>query len=231
MGGGVYVYESRILTTTHTIIGDNDAVSAPDCHGTIQSQDYNLIEDDTLCQIDGVTTHNITGQDPVLARLDDYGGPTSTRWLDFGSPAIDAGASTCNDTAGSPLTHDQRGGDYLRPENGNCDIGAIEVQWHDLSVSIAGTGDGSVLIHPSARNCTTGTCTEAFTETTIITLTASVGAETTFVGWDSSDPCASVTGEVCSFTMDADYSVTATFDAIPVDSFPLFLPLVILGGE
>ncbi|MCB9420636.1 MAG: hypothetical protein H6667_12585 [Ardenticatenaceae bacterium] len=57
--------------------------------------------------------------DPLLGVLADNGGPTETRALSSGSPAIDAG----NNLA-CPAT-DQRG--ITRPQGGGCDIGAYEL--------------------------------------------------------------------------------------------------------
>ncbi len=68
---------------------------------------------------------SITGVDPLLAELNDNGGPTPTRALLFNSPAVDAGGTGC------PAL-DQRG--EPRPFDGNgtgaalCDIGAFEAQ-------------------------------------------------------------------------------------------------------
>ena len=96
-----------------------------DCSGTIVSQGYNLIQTPTDCTITGNTTGNITGVDPGLGELRDNGGPTFTRALLPGSPAIDAGTN-----ASCPAT-DQRG--VVRPAEGNgdgaatCDIGAFEL--------------------------------------------------------------------------------------------------------
>jgi hypothetical protein len=56
--------------------------------------------------------------DPLLGALADNGGPTQTRALNTGSPAIDAGNS-----GACPAT-DQRG--VSRPQGGGCDIGAYE---------------------------------------------------------------------------------------------------------
>jgi hypothetical protein len=60
-----------------------------------------------------------------LAALADNGGPTMTRALMLGSPAIDAGnPSGCTDSSAVMLTIDQRGGP--RPLGSRCDIGAFE---------------------------------------------------------------------------------------------------------
>ena len=60
----------------------------------------------------------MTGTDPKLAALADNGGPTFTRALMPGSPAVGAG-----DDNGCPGT-DQRG--VARPQGASCDIGAYE---------------------------------------------------------------------------------------------------------
>ena len=63
---------------------------------------------------------NLIGVDPRLGPLASNGGPTATHALLPGSPALDAGA-----LSGCPAT-DQRG--VARPQNGRCDIGAVEAQ-------------------------------------------------------------------------------------------------------
>jgi hypothetical protein len=55
--------------------------------------------------------------DPLLAPLDDYGGPTLTMLPLSGSPAIDAGGATT-------LTFDQRG--FTRVVGARVDIGSVE---------------------------------------------------------------------------------------------------------
>jgi CSLREA domain-containing protein len=102
------------------------------CGGRLTSQGYNLIQNPSGCTIAGDTTGNRLNLDPKLGPLQDNGGPTMTRALLIGSPAIDAGnpatpgsaASTCPPT-------DQRA--VVRAQDGNgdgrnrCDIGAFEV--------------------------------------------------------------------------------------------------------
>jgi hypothetical protein len=214
MGGGIFTDDLSLgISLTHTILGDNSAITGMDCHGTLISLDYNLIENTIACTVDGTTDNNITGQDPDLAALKDNGGPTLTHYLTASSPAIDAGDTTCYDIQGNPLTTDQRGVGYNRPENGSCDIGALEVQTFDLAVTLAGTGSGTVNVNPPGTDCSS-TCNQFYTEGEVITLTATADANSTFAGWDKSGPCSAETGTVCSFRMDGDYNVTATFDSL-----------------
>jgi hypothetical protein len=103
--------------------------------------------------------HNITGGDPLLGPLQDNGGPTFTRALLNGSPAIDAGdgcvteITHCNDPDLPQLTTDQRGTGFPRSlddplyvnatgSNG-IDIGAFEATPRPpmtLNVSPGSTG-------------------------------------------------------------------------------------------
>jgi hypothetical protein len=134
-GGGIRIAFGTVSFQNTIIAGNlNNAGSGtihPDCSGTFDSLDYNLIQDTTGCTINGQTAHNLTGVDPLLGPLQDNGGPTLTHALTAGSPAIDAGDSSgCEDQNGEELITDQRG--FVRPVNGNaspdvvCDIGAYE---------------------------------------------------------------------------------------------------------
>jgi hypothetical protein len=68
----------------------------------------------------------ITGQDPKLGPLDDYGGPTKTHILLNDSPARDTGPDPVPVFTGN--TVDQRGTGFDRVVNGVVDMGAYEVQ-------------------------------------------------------------------------------------------------------
>lgn len=82
-----------------------------------------------------------------------------------------------------------------------------------LTVTTAGTGNGSVSSSPAAIACTrsqgseSGTCAAQITEGTAVTLTAQGAGTHLFTGW--SGDC-SGTG-LCQVTMSAARSVTATF--------------------
>ena len=144
-GGGLYSQstDGASFTFMNTLVGRNVAIGAGnDCFGTFTSGDYNLIEDTSACTINGATGNNVTGQNPQLGPLADNGGPTPTRALQVGSPAIDAGMTAF------PI--DQRG--FSRAD-GMDDIGAFEFGAQDdgllactttspLSFDFDGDGNG-----------------------------------------------------------------------------------------
>ena len=129
-GGGIWsVGNSRI---SNSIVAENTGGAAPDAAGSFESNGFNLIG-----RSDGSSGFTAIGDqtgtieaplDPKLGPLQDNGGPTWTRALLPGSPAIDAGIS-------ANLSTDQRGGvrthDYPdipnSPGGDGTDIGSFEV--------------------------------------------------------------------------------------------------------
>lgn len=128
-GGGVYVSLGAQLNMRNTILALNTASFSPDCfaNGTLNSLDYNLIGDTTNCAVSGTTVHNQSG-DPMVTPLAALGGPSRTRGLLAGSPALNNGnPATC-------LTTDQRG--IIRPLPTTCDIGAFEGMAYALDLPL-----------------------------------------------------------------------------------------------
>ena len=82
----------------------------------------------------------------------------------------------------------------------------------DLSVTKSGPGSGTVTSSPAGITCG-ATCTAGFTNGSVVTLTASPGAGSMFVGW--SGACSG--GGSCILTMDAAKSVTAAFNPVPAN--------------
>ncbi|MGD0885998.1 MAG: fibronectin type III domain-containing protein, partial [Thermodesulfovibrionales bacterium] len=80
-------------------------------------------------------------------------------------------------------------------------------QQYTLTTSKLGSGSGTVTSSPSGINCGTS-CAAAYTQSTIVTLTASPATGSTLTGW-SGGGCAG-TG-TCSLTLNANTTVTATF--------------------
>ena len=78
-----------------------------------------------------------------------------------------------------------------------------------LTVTLAGTGTGTVVSSPAGINCTTGSCTANFPANTEITLTETPGANSNFTGWTGCTGSAS-----CTFALTAAETITATFGPI-----------------
>jgi hypothetical protein len=118
-GGGISMTGGRARLDS-TILAGNTAPDGPDCSvpvNPVMSRGYNPIEDPSGCDVIGRTDLDLTGVDPLLGPLQDNGGPTETRALLAGSPALDAVVSRrlCRNP-------DQRG----EPRTDPCDIGAYE---------------------------------------------------------------------------------------------------------
>ena len=104
-GGGI-IQIGGPFTVRNTLVAGNSAGVSPDLNGTLISQGHNLIGDGTGGS--GFAGTDLVGTasnpiDPLLGPLANNGGPTPTRALLQGSPALDAG-----DNSGAPDT-DQRG--------------------------------------------------------------------------------------------------------------------------
>jgi len=110
----------------NTILAGNTAGSGPDAIGTLVSSDYNLIQNTNGITFTGTTTHNLLGQNPLLGRLADYGGPTLSMAPLPGSPVLDKGKSnTSSDQRLRPRPYD---GNLPNAGGGNgADIGSIEI--------------------------------------------------------------------------------------------------------
>ncbi|XWV24567.1 hypothetical protein QJ856_gp1224 [Tupanvirus deep ocean] len=148
LGGGIITQEIATTNVGNTIVAENSAPTSPDVNGIFISAGNNLIGDGTGSNfINGVNNDQvgtaITPIDPLLNPLGDYGGPTQTMTLQYGSSAIDAGS---NALIPGGIIYDQRGPGYQRIINEIVDIGAIEAN------TICYSGESSVL----TKNILTG---------------------------------------------------------------------------
>jgi hypothetical protein len=110
-GGGIWNYDVLSeVRIENTIVAGDSAPTGPDVHGQVSGDGHNLIGNSSGASgLDAMDMQNI---DPLLGPLADNGGPTLTRALLDGSPAIDAGLTA--------ETSDQRGA--VRPRDGNGDM-------------------------------------------------------------------------------------------------------------
>ncbi len=165
----------------------------------------------------GTITGSHLTADPLLGPLQDNGGPTQTMAPMPDSPAIDAGKAfgLSTDQSGQARPVDFSGVANAAGGDGS-DIGAFELQQactqptptqtcHTLTLSVAGTGSGTVTSSPPGISCP-GACEARFGGQ--VTLTATPAAGSTFAGW--SNGVCSGTG-ACTITMSSDETVSATF--------------------
>ena len=115
-----------VLTASNSILAGN---GPRDCGGILTSAGHDLIRNVDGCTIEGDTTGNVTGVDPLLGPLADNGGPTRTHAL-LGTAAVNAGNPAPVGSGGSACeSTDQRG--VTRPFGTACDIGAYESRCGD----------------------------------------------------------------------------------------------------
>ena len=126
------------LTLARTLVAGNTAPTGPEIvndwyyGGTVTADNHNLFGVDGTAGVEGFSPGATDIVPPAGVQLPDildptlahHGGPTLTHALVPGSPARNAGPRHCRDAQGQPLRQDQRG--VLRPQEGRCDIGAVE---------------------------------------------------------------------------------------------------------
>jgi len=118
------------------------------------------------------------------------GGSTFTGWSGSGC----SGTGTCSVTVASS-------------ESVTATFAAAVVVTNDtLTVTLAGTGQGTVVSTPAGIDCTSGTCTGSFPANTQITLTETAGLNSSFTRWTGCTGAGS-----CIFTLTSAETITATF--------------------
>lgn len=95
---------------------------------------------------------------------------------------------------------------------------------YDLSVSVskAGTGDGTVTSTPAGIDCGSA-CSATYSASTTVTLTATPAPGSAFDGW--SGGCAGT--NVCTFAGNTPVTVTATFSPVFVSPTPVSYTLTV----
>ncbi|MCC7376802.1 MAG: hypothetical protein IT581_19235 [Verrucomicrobiales bacterium] len=134
-GGGLFQSKGT-LSLAGVICAGNRSAGNPDAHGRLTSLARNLVQ--TPGTVSGMLSWDLTGADPLLGRLGEYGGTTPVLPLLVGSPALDRA-----DGAVIPST-DQRG--VGRPAGPAADLGSFELndavggQLRFSSMSVDGSG-------------------------------------------------------------------------------------------
>lgn len=132
-GGGIVSDKASGVVLSNTILATNTAGpgGAPDCKGAVTSRGHNLVGKPGGC--DFRAEGDLIGKDPKIGPLAPNDGPTRTRALLDGSPAIGAGSPKSADGKdGACAPADQRGVKrpqaYAGDKKPACDIGAYEAQ-------------------------------------------------------------------------------------------------------
>ncbi|MDH4184161.1 MAG: CSLREA domain-containing protein [Nitrospinota bacterium] len=193
------IYRSGSVSASNSIIAGNVGTLGNCGSGGITTNGYNIDSDGT-CGFTGVgDISNSTTILTYLGALANNGGPTMTRALLSGSPAIDMGS--CVNGA------DQRG--TARPQGSTCDMGAYEADQVLLTTAIGGPGAGTIT-GGFVTNCP-GVCSEYFMKNGVVSLTATATAPAVFFGWTGTGSCDGMVTNPCSVTMNAAKTATALF--------------------
>jgi len=102
--------------------------------------------------------------------------------------------------------------DDLAPANNSATQDTTVVQSFTLTVTKDGTGTGTISSDPSGIDCGL-VCSQKFASDTVVSLTATGSADSTFIGWGGA--CSGTDPNSCSVTLNAAQSVTATFNLTP----------------
>jgi uncharacterized repeat protein (TIGR01451 family) len=102
--------------------------------------------------------------------------------------------------------------DDLAPANNSATQDTTVVQSFTLTVTKDGTGGGTISSDPSGIDCG-GVCSQKFASDTVVSLTATGSADSTFIGWGGA--CSGTDPNSCSVTLNAARSVTVTFNLTP----------------
>ena len=213
-GGNLYKGSSAAsLTLTGSVVSDGTTGGGtpinPDLHGALAggltSSGYNLVK--TRGDSIGYIGSDLAdGTSPLLGALANNGGTTSTQLPQLSSPLLDTQAP-CQAT-------DQRG--FARPQGASCDIGLVEYRRFALSVTVNGSGSGTVSagalptpLGGAITNCAT-TCSATYDGETqpTVTLTATPNANQLFTGWGGA--CTG-TNPATTVSMTGAQACTATF--------------------
>jgi CSLREA domain-containing protein len=209
-GGALFNESGGTLNLLNVTVTNNTATGGGagglDTQNQTTSIRNSIIANNSVSNITGAFTdlgNNITSGDPLVGPLQDNGGPTFTRALQPGSPAIDAGddcvlTDTCSTAYGFSLTTDQRG--TTRPQSMHVDIGAYEetnvVAIYTLNYTAGANGSISGTTPQTVNSGSDGTA---------VTAVADAGYH--FVDWSDS----STANPRTDTNVTTDISVTANF--------------------
>lgn len=153
-GGGIANANGGTVLVQNTILaGSKAAAGGKDCHGTLTSNGYNIIQNVSGCEMTPAAGDQFT--DPKLTAFSNWGGLVAAYRPSAESPAIDHG-STDTTGAGACTAKDYRGirriADGDKDGVGRCDVGAMEVGAALLVAGSTTLGAGDAAIRKRMEN-------------------------------------------------------------------------------
>lgn len=157
---------------------------------------------------------------PYFFKYSATGWPRPTYALESGTLPDGVSLNSNGTLSGTPTTAGSYSGVVMatsgtKTQSQNFFIHVDEPEY-TLSVTLTGTGGGSITSTPQGTNptgiaCTSGTCSTTFPATTTVALLPTANAISSFAGW--AGDC-SGSGS-CTVTMDSQKAVTAIFNFTP----------------
>jgi hypothetical protein len=143
-------------------------------------------------------------------------GDCSESYPDGTSVTLTATAASGSTFAGWTNCDAPSGNQCTMTMNANKTVTAtFNVVMRTLTVTGAGTGSGTVtatgISCTITAGSTSGDCSESYPDGTSVTLTATAASGSTFAGWTN---CDAPSGNQCTMTMNANKTVTATFNIL-----------------
>lgn len=145
-----------------------------------------------------------TGEGTIMSYCHLVSGGYSNISLTFGGSVLDGSVHACGV---APDRVPNKMYNYVvskASSNPSC-LEAV-AQGPVLSVSKAGTGNGTVTSDPGGISCGSD-CSQSYTDGTVVTLSASPDSQSTFTGWSGDADCSDA-----SLTMSVNVSCVATFN-------------------
>ncbi len=122
--GGAYFENSFGATTdiNNSIIANNTAPLNPDLYGQVNNSNYTLYSSNISASVTA-DLNSLYDTDPLLGTLGNYGGPTQTIPILFGSPAINGGYNVIGTTDQRGITYTANNiGSYATVSESACTV-------------------------------------------------------------------------------------------------------------
>lgn len=172
--------------------------------------------------------------DSTHANIFVVGDTNSTNFPVQASPGTPVTDSSLNDGQGTQQTCTMFNVDTQQQFTVVCPdafLAVYSASTSGVSVTLAGTGAGTVTSSPNGINCPgTGTCSGSFATNNSVTLTATPNSASTFTGWSGAG-CSGAAP--CSIALNTNQAVTATFGLIPTFTLSgtAFTPATVSAGS